>query len=102
MECSKVKECLHQYESISGQVINFSASFSPNVTDILKAYLCEELGLRNTIMAKKYLGLPAVVGRNKTGTFFYIKEKVWWRLSVTIQPNHVDIFRFGPKGLSRL
>ena len=42
--------------------------------------LVEFLGVNEVREYEKYLGLPAVVGRNKKESLNYIKEKVWNKL----------------------
>ena len=72
-----------QYERALGQNINLEKStilFSPNVHETVKAYLCSMLGMVNSSLAEKYLGVPAIIGRNIKVVFTYIKDKVWRRL----------------------
>ena len=40
----------------------------------------EELGVSELKQYEEYLGLPAMVGRNKKASFGKIKQKVWKRL----------------------
>ena len=36
--------------------------------------------MTNAGLAGKYLGVPAIIGRNKKAIFAYIKDKVWRKL----------------------
>ena len=56
------------YEKASRQRINLdksTVSFSPNVPKATKAKLCSILGMTNSKLAEKYLGVLAIMGRNK-------------------------------------
>ena len=50
---------------------------SPNIT---RSELCTALGMVNSSLEEKYLGVPAIIWDNKKAVFAYIKEKVWRRL----------------------
>ncbi|XP_073119791.1 uncharacterized protein [Henckelia pumila] len=79
-ECANVKHCLRIYEMASGHTINYaksSISFSPNLPNEQKHLMCETLGVRYTTDHEDYLGLPSVVGRNKSEIFALLKEKTW-------------------------
>lgn len=41
----------------------------------LKNAICEGLGVTYTTNHGKYLGLPSLIGRNKSDVFEFIKEK---------------------------
>lgn len=78
-EASKVMELLKTYETASGQRINRSKSsvfFSANVIDYNKNLVCQELRIPEADSFSKYLGLPNVLGRNKSVIFGYLKDKV--------------------------
>ncbi|XP_073119607.1 uncharacterized protein [Henckelia pumila] len=83
-ECANVKRCLRIYEKASGQTVNFdksSITFSPNLPNEQKHLMCEILGVRYTTDHGHYLGLPSVIGRNKTEIFAFLKEKAWKRMT---------------------
>ena len=71
---------LSLYEKASGQKTNSSKTtlfFSNNVSDPIKETIKNLLGVAEIKEYEKYLGLPAVVGRNKKASLNYIKDRVW-------------------------
>ena len=54
--------------------------FSKNVLDDTKESIKNRLGVAEIKEYEKYLGLPAVVGRNKKASLNYIKDRVWGKL----------------------
>lgn len=50
--------------------------FSANVIEYNKITLCRQLQIREADDNSKYLGLPNILGRNKTVVFRYLKERV--------------------------
>lgn len=78
-EASKVMELLSTYEKASGQRINIGKStvfFSSNVIPYNKDIVYQELQIQEADDNSKYLGLPNILGRNKTVVFRYLKDKV--------------------------
>ena len=70
------------YEKASGQQINtnkttlfFSNSMTETTTNAIK-----DLGVLEIKQYEKYLGLPAVVGKNRKASLNYIKDRVWGKL----------------------
>lgn len=69
MEAGCIKNMLQRYELISGQTINYSKSnitFNPNTNVEDKTKVCEKLGVQEINEHGKYLGMPMLIGRNKT------------------------------------
>ena len=69
-EVEKIQELLRKYEMASGQKINALKTtifFSRNVPLTIKELIQNSLGVPEIKEYEKYLGLPAVVGRNKKG-----------------------------------
>ncbi|KAK6122599.1 hypothetical protein DH2020_043656 [Rehmannia glutinosa] len=85
VDAHAIKYVLDHYAMASGQQINFAKSlvtFSPNVDSLTKEAICSTLGLSySSSLFQKYLGLPAIVGRNKKQTFKAIKERVQCKLT---------------------
>ena len=75
-----IQVLLNLYEKASGQKINSAKTtlfFSKNVLDSTKETIKNLLGVAEIKEYEKYLGLPAVVGRNKKASLNYIKDRVW-------------------------
>ncbi|KAL9683559.1 hypothetical protein QQ045_015381 [Rhodiola kirilowii] len=75
----KLKQILHEYEQVSGQMINYSKSkvcFNPNVNQQLRSEISEILGIREVAKHGKYLGLPMVAGQNKVECFRALEENL--------------------------
>ena len=71
------------YEQASDQKLNREKTtvfFSKATPDERKIEIINELGVSEVREYKKYLGLPAVVGRNKKASLNFIKERVWNKL----------------------
>ncbi|XP_030963604.1 uncharacterized protein LOC115984727 [Quercus lobata] len=78
-----IQALLGLYEKASGQMINSAKTtlfFSKNVLDATKEPIKNLLGVAEIKEYKKYLGLPAVMGRNKKASLNYIKDRVWGKL----------------------
>ncbi|WOG89983.1 hypothetical protein DCAR_0209224 [Daucus carota subsp. sativus] len=82
-EASKVIELLNIYEKASGQKINNDKSsvfFSSNVIQYNRQDICQVLQMGEADEHCKYLGLPNIIGRNKTAILGFLKEKVHTRI----------------------
>ncbi|XP_019161436.1 PREDICTED: uncharacterized protein LOC109158072 [Ipomoea nil] len=78
-EAKHIKECLESYSSASGQLINFeksSAVYSHNTSPPVRALVSEIIGVPEATDLGRYLGLPSVVGRNKTAVFRCVEENI--------------------------
>ncbi|KAL8132867.1 hypothetical protein AgCh_008374 [Apium graveolens] len=74
----KFLSILEEYCEASCQQINFGKSsviFSPNMSNDLKGKILEVLKIPESSEKGKYLGVPAVFGKNKLEMFNYIKER---------------------------
>lgn len=79
-----MKNILEMYESASGQSINFQkfeVFYSRNVDDAVKASISQILGVQQVMGTGKYLGVPSMVGRSRTSTFKFVKERVWKKIN---------------------
>ncbi|XP_075665091.1 uncharacterized protein LOC142634702 [Castanea sativa] len=79
----KIQVILGKYEVALGQKINSGKTtifFSKNVSMSAKEQVQNLLGVPEIREYEKYLGLPAVVGRNKRASLNYIKDRVWGKL----------------------
>ena len=82
-ELQAIQHILSLYEGASGQQINREKTtlfFSKAVPEEMKRNIISFLGVPEIKEYEKYLGLPAVVGRNKRASLTYIKERVWAKL----------------------
>ena len=78
-----IQNILTSFEHASGQKINREKTtlfFSKAVSDDMKGEIMDLLGVAEIKEYEKYLGLPAVVGKNKKESLNYIKERVWAKL----------------------
>ncbi|XP_019191686.1 PREDICTED: uncharacterized protein LOC109186207 [Ipomoea nil] len=81
-EAMVVKNCLLEYERMSGQAVNFSKSciiFSRNVGVQNGNAVAATFGMHRSDSSGKYLGLPLGIGRNKKEVFRYIETKLQQR-----------------------
>jgi len=77
-----MKNILTTYETTSGQAISLPKYefFSRNVPDPLKQTITNILGVQVVLGTGKYLGLPSMIGRDRTATFAFIKDRVWQKI----------------------
>lgn len=79
----KIQEILNLYEQASGQQIKRGKTkifFSKAVNEERKEEISNLLGVEEVKEYEKYLGLPAVVGKNRRASLNCIKERVWNKL----------------------
>ena len=82
-DCQKVMEILSSYEKVSGQKLNrdkIALFFSKSTSSEMQRQIMGALGVNELNPYEEYLGLPALVGRNKRAIFDQLKQKVWKRL----------------------
>jgi len=78
-----LQDILQLYEHCSGQVINKAKSvvlFSSNTNPEHKQVVCDMIQVTKKTMSERYLGLPVHVGKSKTATFAYVKDRIWKRM----------------------
>lgn len=80
---SHLQNILSLYEDCSGQIINKDKSsimFSSNIRGAVRAAVMQALDIGSEARNEKYLGLPIYMGKSKTQTFNYLKDRVWKRI----------------------
>jgi hypothetical protein len=76
-QAQTMKNILSLYEAASGQSISLPKSeifYSRNVLDTLKNSITAIMGVQAVLETSKYLGLPSMIGRNRTAVFAYVKD----------------------------
>ncbi|XP_042962379.1 uncharacterized protein LOC122296642 [Carya illinoinensis] len=82
-ELACVLKVLEVYGKASGQVLNKEKSsilFSKNTQTACRTQILQQAGVKATSNLEKYLGLPAVVGRQKVATFHTLIDRTWARM----------------------
>ena len=82
-DCQKVMDILSFYEAMSRQKLNRDKNalfFSKSTPSDMQRQIMEILGVIELKQYEEYLGLPAMVGRNKRASFDHLKQKIWKRL----------------------
>ncbi|KAL8097756.1 hypothetical protein AgCh_030760 [Apium graveolens] len=77
-DTTKMMELLNVYERASGQKLNRGKSsvfFSSNVLEYNRQAICQILQMGEVGVNSTYLGLPNLLGRNKTTILGYLKDK---------------------------
>ena len=78
-DVTTIQNILAVYETASSQQINKEKTtlfFGKSISDMAKNSIKELLGVSEIKQYEKYLGLPAVVGRNRRVSLNYIKDQV--------------------------
>jgi hypothetical protein len=58
-----------------------SIFFSPNTNALLRAEICEVLHIDTEALSDKYLGLPALVGADRSDCFLHFVERIIQRIN---------------------
>lgn len=81
--CLEIQDVINLYGSASGQQVNISKSsivFSKSVSATDQESLVALLSVVVVPVHEKYLDLPTYVGRNKTETYQFIKDRLYKKL----------------------
>jgi hypothetical protein len=76
---TSLQQVLDTYCANSGQLVSLSKStiyFSPNTNVLLRAKICEALNIDTKALSDKYLGLPAIVGADRSDFFEHFIERI--------------------------
>ena len=82
-EVQKIQQLQAVYEKALRQKINSDKTtlfFGKLVSEIVKNFIKDLLGVPEIKQYKKYFGLPAVVDKNRRACLNYIKDRVWGKL----------------------
>ena len=82
-EVEEITKILQVYAGASGQSINMDKSsvyFSSNTPKTQRAWVKSTSGVKEVEKFESYLGLPTLIGRAKTQTFSFLKDRVWKKL----------------------
>ncbi|KAK8578036.1 hypothetical protein V6N13_076705 [Hibiscus sabdariffa] len=82
-DAGHLKDLLSLYGDCSRQVVNFEKSsvfFSTNVISENRQDVCRILDITEVDNPETYLGLPAIVGRNKKLDFRFLKDRFGSRI----------------------
>jgi hypothetical protein len=79
-----LKQVLDTYCVYSGQMVIIAKSsifFSPNTEVGARADICTTLDIDTEAISDKYLGLPALVGADRSGCFMHFVERIMQRIN---------------------
>lgn len=75
-----VQDIITKYENASGQKVNYYKSliyFGGNVNSDVRTSVENQLGVRISLIPKKFLGLPMMIGRGNKQAFTYYIDRVY-------------------------
>jgi hypothetical protein len=81
---TSLQRVLDTYCANSGQIVSLAKSsifFSPNTNVLLRAEICEALHIDTEALSDKYLGLPALVGADRSDCFKHFIERIIQRIN---------------------
>lgn len=82
-EAHHVANLLHLFEQASGQKVNYDKSsifYSHNSDTQVGDIISGDLGIHEADDNNMYLGLPNILGRNKTVILGYLKDRIHHRV----------------------
>jgi hypothetical protein len=72
-------DSLMLFRADRGMRNNYKASYNSMRTQ-KKQEVMQELHIQKETMSEKYLRLPVYIGKFRTNTFAYLKERIWQRI----------------------
>jgi hypothetical protein len=81
---TSLQQVLDTYCANSGQLVSLVKSiifFSPNTNALLRAEICEALHIDTEALSDKYLGLPTLVGAERSDCFEHLIERIIQRIN---------------------
>nr|XP_051221482.1 uncharacterized protein LOC127339703 [Lolium perenne] len=81
---TSLQQVLDTYCANSGQLVSLAKSsiyFSPNTNVLMRAEICQILHIDTEAISDKYLGLPALVGADKSDCFEHFIERIIQRIN---------------------
>jgi hypothetical protein len=81
---TSLQQVIDTYCVNSGQMVSLSKSsifFSPNANVMIRAELCEALHIDTEALSDKYLGLPTIIGADRSDCFFHLVERIIERIN---------------------
>jgi hypothetical protein len=81
---TSLQQVLDTYCANSGQMVSVAKSsifFSPNTNALMRAEICEALHINTEALSDKYLGLPALVGADRSDSFEHFVERIIQRIN---------------------
>jgi hypothetical protein len=75
---TSLQQVLDTYCANSGQMVSLAKSsvFSPNTNALLRSEICEALHIDTEALSDKYLGLPALVGADRSDCFKHFIDRI--------------------------
>ncbi|KAL9668236.1 hypothetical protein QQ045_002614 [Rhodiola kirilowii] len=84
MEAGVLKGILNQFETVSGQRVNYEKSeicFRRNTPADVRISVCNVLGMVQVSGHSRYFGLPLLMGQRKTEICRSVVEKIWRKVN---------------------
>jgi hypothetical protein len=81
---TSLQQVLDTYCANSGQLVSVAKSsifFSPNTHVLVRSEICQLLHIDNEALSDKYLGLPAIVGADRSDNFLHFVERIIQRIN---------------------
>jgi hypothetical protein len=75
---TSLQQLIDTYFANSGQMVSLAKSsvFSPNTNALLRSEICEALHIDTEALSDKYLGLPALVGADRSDCFKHFIDRI--------------------------